>query len=110
MPRQVTGQALAANTGGGTLQNVNISDPAQLTLDDYRLTFAEWSTASFDIVNATTGAIVAVGQNYMAGSTVHFAGLAVTLADNGTPPQPGDTFFSARHVMLPRTLPWIRRC
>jgi flagellar hook-associated protein 1 len=93
VPRQVTGQALAANTGGGTLQSVNISDPAQLTLDDYRLTFAESGPPpTFDIVNATTGAIVAVGQNYMAGSTVHFAGLAVTLADNGTPPQPGDTF------------------
>ena len=37
--RQVSGQALAANTGGGTLQSVSVSDPSQLTLDDYRLQF-----------------------------------------------------------------------
>jgi len=93
VPRQVTGQALAANTGGGTLQSVSISDPTQLTLDDYRLTFASSGPPpTFDIVNATTGATVAAGQNYTAGATVHFAGLAVTLADDGTPPQPGDAF------------------
>jgi len=93
VPRQVTGQALAANTGGGTLQSASVSDPTQLTLDDYRLTFANSGPPpTFDIVNATTGATVAAGQNYTAGATVHFAGLAITLADNGTPPQPGDTF------------------
>jgi flagellar hook-associated protein 1 FlgK len=93
VPRHVTGQALAANTGGGTLQSVSIADPTQLTLDDYRLTFANSGPPpTFDIVNATTGATVAAGQNYTAGTTVHFAGLAVALADNGTPPQPGDTF------------------
>jgi len=93
VPRQVTGQALAANTGGGTLQSASVSDPTQLTLDDYRLTFANSGPPpTFDIVNATTGATVAAGQNYTAGATVHFAGLAVTLADNGAPPQPGDTF------------------
>jgi flagellar hook-associated protein FlgK len=47
---------------------------------------------TFDIVDATTGDTVASGQNYTAGATFRFAGLAVTLADNGTPPQPGDTF------------------
>ena len=93
VPRQVTGQALAANTGGGALQSIDVFDPTQLTLDDYRLSFASPALPpTFDIVNATTGATVASGQNYAAGATFRFAGLAVTLADNGTPPQPGDTF------------------
>jgi flagellar hook-associated protein 1 FlgK len=91
--RQVTGQALAANTGGGTLQNVSVFDPSQLTLDDYSLKFSSGGPPpTFDIINATTGATVAAGQNYTAGATFHFAGLAVTLADNGTPPRPGDSF------------------
>jgi len=91
--RQVTGQALAVNTGGGTLQNVSVFDPSQLTLDDYNLKFSSSGPPpTFDIVNVTTGAPVAAGQNYTAGTTFHFAGLAVTLADNGTPPQPGDSF------------------
>ncbi len=91
--RQVTGQAVAANTGGGTLQNVSVFDPSQLTLDDYNLKFSSSGPPpTFDIVNVTTGAPVAAGQNYTAGTTFHFAGLAVTLADNGTPPQPGDSF------------------
>jgi len=91
--RQVSGQALAANTGGGTVQNVSVFDPSQLTLDDYRLQFTSGGAQpTFDIVDATTGATVISGQNYTAGATFRFAGLAVTLADNGTPPQPGDTF------------------
>jgi flagellar hook-associated protein 1 len=91
--RQVSGQALAANTGGGTLQSVSVFDPSQLTLDDYRLQFTSGGAQpTFDIVDATTGATVTSGQNYTAGATFRFAGLAVTLADNGTPPQPGDTF------------------
>ena len=91
--RQVTGQALAANTGSGILQNVSVFDPSQLTLDDYNLKFSRGGPPpTFDIVNATTGATVAAGQNYTSGTTFHFAGLAVTLADTGTPPQPGDSF------------------
>jgi flagellar hook-associated protein 1 FlgK len=91
--RQVAGQALAANAGGGSLQSVRVSDPSQLTLDDYRIQFTNGGLQpTFDIVDVTTGATVASGQSYTAGATFHFAGLAVTLADNGTPPQPGDTF------------------
>lgn len=107
VPRQAVGQALAANAGGGTLQQIAIFDPTQLTLDDYRLTFASAGPpATFDIVNATTGAIVAAGQTYTAGATFRFAGLAVTLNDNGTPPQPGDTFLlsttrnTAQHIAV----------
>ncbi len=91
--RQVTGQAVAANTGSGILQHVSVFDPSQLTLDDYNLKFSRGGPPpTFDIVNATTGAPVAAGQNYTSGTTFHFAGLAVTLADTGTPPQPGDSF------------------
>jgi len=91
--RQVSGQALAANTGGGTLQSISVFDPSQLTLDDYRLQFTSGGAQpTFDIVDATTGATVTSSQSYTAGATFRFAGLAVTLADNGTPPQPGDTF------------------
>ena len=108
--RQVSGQALAANTGGGTLQSVSVFDPSQLTLDDYRLQFTTGATPTFDIVNATTGATVASGQPYTAGATFRFAGLAVTLADTGTPPQPGDTFLvrttrdAAKNIAVDPTL------
>src|SRR5262249_47589017 len=109
--RQVSGRALAANTGGGTLQSVSVFDPSQLTLDDYRLQFTRGGAQpTFDIVDATTGTTVASGQNYTAGATFHFAGLAVTLADNGTPPQPGDTFLlrttrdAAKNIAVAPTL------
>jgi len=109
--RQVSGQALAANTGGGTLQSINVFDPSQLTLDDYRLQFTSGGAQpTFDIVDATTGATVASGQNYTAGATFRIAGLAVTLADNGTPPQPGDTFLlrttrdAAKNIAVDPTL------
>jgi flagellar hook-associated protein 1 len=109
--RQVSGQALAANTGGGTLQSVSVFDPSQLTPDDYRLQFTRGGAQpTFDIVDATTGTTVASGQNYTAGATFRFAGLAVTLADNGTPPQPGDTFRlrttrdAARNIAVAPTL------
>lgn len=109
--RQVSGQALAANTGGGTVQTVSVFDPSQLTLDDYRLQFTSGGAQpTFDIVDATTGATVISGQNYTAGATFRFAGLAVTLADNGTPPQPGDTFLlrttqgAAQHIAVAPTL------
>jgi hypothetical protein len=49
--RQVTGQAFAANIGGGILQNVSVFDPAQLTLDDYNLKFSRGGPPpTFDIV------------------------------------------------------------
>ena len=91
--RQVTGQALAANTGSGILQNVSVFDPSQLTLDDYNLKFSRGGPPpTFDIVNATTGATWLQVRTHTSGTTFHFAGLAVTLADTGTPPQPGDSF------------------
>jgi flagellar hook-associated protein 1 FlgK len=92
-PRQASGQALAANTGGGTLQQVTVFDTTQLTLDDYQITFtANGPPPTFDVLNTTTGETVASGQTYTAGSTTRFAGLAVVLNDSGTPPQAGDVF------------------
>jgi len=109
--RQVSGQALTANTGGGTLQRVSVFDPGQLTLDDYHLQFTSGGVQpTFDIVDTTTGTTVASGQNYTAGATFRYAGLAVTLADNGTPPQPGDTFLlrtthdAAKNIAVAPTL------
>ncbi|MGE3536961.1 MAG: flagellar hook-associated protein FlgK [Candidatus Tectimicrobiota bacterium] len=92
-PRQVSSQALAANTGGGAVQSATVFDPTQLTLDDYRLSFtANGPPPSFDVINDTTGETIAAGQSYTAGAALRFDGLAVTLDDNGTPPQNGDTF------------------
>jgi flagellar hook-associated protein 3 FlgL len=69
------------------LESISVSDPFQLPLDDYRIQFTSGGAQpTFDIVDATTGATVVSGQNYTAGATFHFAGLAVTLADNSTPP------------------------
>jgi flagellar hook-associated protein 1 FlgK len=92
-PREASGLAAAANSGGGTLQNVAVFDPTQLTLDDYRIDFvSNGPPPTFDIVNSTTGVTVAAGQSYTAGATLRFDGIAVTLNDNGTAPQQGDTF------------------
>jgi flagellar hook-associated protein 1 FlgK len=92
-PRQVSGQALADNTGGGALQSVTVFDPAQLTLDEYRITFAaSGPPPTFDVMNTTTGETIAAGQTYTAGATIRFDGMAVVISDSGTAPQQGDTF------------------
>jgi flagellar hook-associated protein 1 FlgK len=92
-PREASGLAAAANSGGGILQDVAVFDPTQLTLDDYRIdVVSNGPPPTFDIVNSTTGATVAAGQSYTAGAPIRFDGIAVTLNDNGTAPQQGDTF------------------
>jgi flagellar hook-associated protein 1 FlgK len=93
VPRQATSQALVSNTGGGTLQSVTVFDPPQLTLDDYRITFAtNGPPPTFNIVNATTNTTVASGQTYTSGSVIRFAGLQVVIANGSGAPQAGDTF------------------
>lgn len=111
VPRQVSGQALSTNTGGGQLQSASVFDPTRLTTDDYRLTFtANGPPPTFDVVNSTTGVAVASGQSYTAGTAFRFDGLAITLGDNGTAPQSGDTFVinttrdAAKHLAVDPTL------
>jgi flagellar hook-associated protein 1 FlgK len=92
-PRQVTGQALAENAGGGTLQSATVFDPTQLTLDDYRITFvSNGPPPTFDIMNTTTGSTVAAGQTYTSGASIRFAGIEAILTTGSGLPQAGDTF------------------
>lgn len=92
VPRQVTAHVLTQNQGGGAVQSATVFDPTQVTLDDYRITFvAAGPPPMFDIVNTSTGATVAAGQTYTAGSGIVFDGLEVVLTDNGNAPQSGDT-------------------
>ena len=89
-PRQASGHAVAANTGGGTIQSAAVFDPTQLTLDDYEITFT--AAGTFDITNTTTGTAVATAQAYTSGAPIRFAGMEVTLADGSGAPQGGDIF------------------
>jgi flagellar hook-associated protein 1 FlgK len=92
-PRQVAGLSLAQNTGDGGLQQVTVFDPSQLTLDDYRITFAaNGPPSTFDIVNTTTGETLAAGQAYSAGAAIRFDGLEVVITHSGLAPQQGDVF------------------
>jgi flagellar hook-associated protein 1 FlgK len=93
VPRQATGVPRAENTGGGLLQKVAVFDPTQLTLDDYRITFVgSGPPATFDIVNTSTGATLAAGQTYSAGTAIRFDGIEVVIGDSGLAPQSGDVF------------------
>ena len=89
-PRQATSHALAANTGGGTIQSTAVFDPTQMTLDEYEITFT--AAGTFDITNTTMGTAVATAQAYTSGAPIRFAGIAVTIADGSGAPQVGDTF------------------
>jgi flagellar hook-associated protein 1 FlgK len=99
VPRQVSGQALAENTGGGTLTTMTVFDPTQLTLDDYSVTFNSPAT-TFDIVNTTTGATVLTGQTYTSGASIRVDGIEVSITDGASAPQAGDRFqiSSTRHA------------
>jgi flagellar hook-associated protein 1 len=70
-----------------------VFDPSQLTLDDYRITFAtNGPPPTFDIVNTTTGETLAAGQTYSAGAAIRFDGLEVVINHSGLAPQQGDIF------------------
>jgi flagellar hook-associated protein 1 FlgK len=93
VPRTVSGQPLSQNTGGATLQSVSVFDASQLTLDDYRINFtATGPPATFNIVNASTGANVATGQTYTSGAAIRFGGIEVVLANGSGAPVNGDVF------------------
>jgi flagellar hook-associated protein 1 FlgK len=67
-----------------------VYDPAQLSLDDYQIVFDAGGV--FDIVNTTTGETISTGNTYTAGDSIFFAGIEISLSDNGIPPQAGDRF------------------
>lgn len=91
VPRQVSGQALAENTGGGTPTSVTVFDPTQLTLDDYSITFNS-PAVTFDIINTTTGVTVLTGQTYASGAPIRFDGIEMSITDGASAPQAGDMF------------------
>lgn len=84
------GAADSGNHGGATVDSVVISDSSQLTIDAYEIRFT--GAATFDIVNASTGATVSAGNAYTSGAAISFDGITATLSDASGPPQAGDVF------------------
>jgi flagellar hook-associated protein 1 FlgK len=64
-------------SSGAYLSSAVVSDPSALTLDEYNINFTDAST--YDIINNRTGATVASGQTYTAGSTITFDGIDVVI-------------------------------
>ncbi|MEW6599412.1 MAG: flagellar hook-associated protein FlgK [Nitrospirota bacterium] len=78
----------SSDSTGGYVSSSSVSDASALTLDEYDINFTDSST--YNIVNHTTGAAVATGQTYSAGSTISFNGIDVVI--DGTPAA-DDSFF-----------------
>ncbi|MDX1763397.1 MAG: flagellar hook-associated protein FlgK [bacterium] len=89
-PAAVTG-ADSANTGGAAIGSGTVTDPAQLTADDYEIRFT--APASYDVVNITTGAAVVTGEAYSSGTAIATVpGISFAISDGGSGPAAGDRF------------------
>ena len=89
-PLDVGVVSLSGNQGGVGASAQAVTDPAELTLDDYEIRFT--SSSTFDIVNTTRGTVVASNQSYASSSPIEFDGLHVVLSDVTGPPAGGDRF------------------
>jgi flagellar hook-associated protein 3 FlgL len=86
-----TATASASNTGGATVASSSVADSTLLTYDSYKIQFT--GAATYNVVDATTGATVLSNQKYVSGQAITFSGVAVTLADGASGgPAAGDVF------------------
>jgi flagellar hook-associated protein 1 FlgK len=90
-----TGLAVSAapagsNSGGAGVNSTVVLDDTQLTFQDYEIRFTD--SATYDIVNATTGATVAAGQPYAPGAAIDFEGMRVVISNVSGAPAAGDVF------------------
>ncbi len=76
---------------GASVTSKSITDPAQLTLDEYEIRFSDPST--YSVVDVTTNTTVIASAAYTSGSPISFDGIEVVVADDGGGPQAGDRFF-----------------
>ena len=82
-PLQLSTQASSANA---TI-TANITDPSQLTLDGYNISF-DATASNYTVTDEQTGAVAAAGA-YTSGSPIVFDGIQVTITG---PVAPTDTF------------------
>jgi len=87
-PLAPTATALSANTGSATV-TASVSDPTQLTFDNYQLSF---SGGNYTILNLTTGS--STSGAYGGAMAVTFEGLNVTI---GAGAASGDVFAISAH-------------
>lgn len=78
--------------GGVGLSASAVLDQALLTFHDYEVRFHDAGGGSFtyDIVDTTTGNLIAAGNPYVPGGPVAFDGISITLDNVTGPPQDGD--------------------
>lgn len=88
-PLPVSARSAGANQGGAVISGGAVTDPSQLTLDDYEIRFS--GPGAYTVFNAAQNSIVATGA-YTSGSTISFDGLSVTITDGLQPPAAGDKF------------------
>ncbi len=89
-PVEVTAEPYTTNNGGAGISEQTVTDPALLTLDDYEIRFADADT--YDIVDTTTGRVVAQDQAYGSSDPIEFEGLRIVISDLDGGPQAGDRF------------------
>ena len=77
----------ASNTGTGLVSAGSVTDRTAFRGADYRIEFT--SAASFDVVDADSGATVLAGEPYADGATVAFEGVTTSI---GGAPAAGDVF------------------
>jgi len=80
-------QAAATNGGSGIASSGNVTDPTQLTGNNYQITFT--SSNAYDVTNTTTGASVSTGNAFVSGQAISFDGMQFDI--QGAPAS-GDTF------------------
>lgn len=86
----VTETASFYNRGGASISGGTILDESLLTFHDYEIRFT--GAATFDVVDASTGAALSTGNGYVSGAVIAFDGMEVTITDGAATPAAGDVF------------------
>lgn len=89
-PLSVYSEAALVNTGGADITSSSIVDETLLTMHDYEIRFTD--SATYDIVDTTTGTTIASGQSYSAGGAIVFDGISIAIDDITDTPQQDDVF------------------